>query len=523
MYNYLSSNNEECISRGACSLAPNVVAMKEVMTVLLSQTAYYLLRDENFNNTCFDFLVNILADIDMKNDYSDEQLLNFFLVGYKNLKILKENDKNIAEFDGLKKNILKFDENLTLSSIIKIGEQLFQNSLKSESNNKKYLKGILFYVLKNLSINYLILKDYDIEDKIVQKFILKTLLIFDRQKSNLSKIKKLTYKLANLNVIVQEKIYKKIIQMFGQPKCVSVNSSTRKNKAILVSGTSFLELKALLDVVKGHDIDVYTNGNLLIAHAFPKFWEYANLRGQFGNSIENTVLDFATFPGSIVLTKREYNNTEYLYQGKFFGISKLQPKGICLTDKSYEKVIETSLNSRGFVKTNERDNIQVGIDYDELKSKIDEISKRLNSGELKNIIFVGLGTQSLQQYEYFQELYKLIDDNTFVISFSHTANIKNILHINISNSYPMLLDILSEIFKKIPINSSKISVYIMRCDVNSMTTAIYFKSKGVKNVFFGDCPAININPVLQRVFKEEYEIFDITFPKDDLKKIKKTK
>ena len=66
---------------------------------------------------------------------------------------------------------------------------------------------------------------------------------------------------------------------------------------------------------KDLNIDVYTHSNLLIAHAFAKFNSYPNLRAHYGDTTENCILDFSTFPGAILLTKNSRNTTEYLYRG----------------------------------------------------------------------------------------------------------------------------------------------------------------------------------------------------------------
>ena len=89
--------------------------------------------------------------------------------------------------------------------------------------------------------------------------------------------------------------------------------STRPNKAILVAGTNIQELKNVLDATKDKNIDVYTHGEMIVAYTYPKFGEYENLVGQFGKGIENCLLDFATFPGAILIARHSLENIEYLY------------------------------------------------------------------------------------------------------------------------------------------------------------------------------------------------------------------
>ena len=78
---------------------------------------------------------------------------------------------------------------------------------------------------------------------------------------------------------------------------------------------------------KDKNIDVYTHGEMIIAHTYPKFREYKHLIGHFGVGVENCLLDFATFPGAILITKYAVENIEYLYRGRLFTMDSFVPKG----------------------------------------------------------------------------------------------------------------------------------------------------------------------------------------------------
>ena len=92
-------------------------------------------------------------------------------------------------------------------------------------------------------------------------------------------------------------------ERYGKQRVNEVSYSTTPAKAILVVGSNIRELEDVLEAVKNQNIDVYTHDEMMIAHTFPKFAEYKNLKGQYGQGLENCLLDFATFPGPIVLTR----------------------------------------------------------------------------------------------------------------------------------------------------------------------------------------------------------------------------
>jgi hydroxylamine reductase len=285
----------------------------------------------------------------------------------------------------------------------------------------------------------------------------------------------------------------------------------------MVSGSNLQDLKLLLEALKNQDIDVYTNGNLLIAHAFSHFKSYKNLKGHFGTGVFNTILDFATFPGAILLTRNEFQNIEYLYRGRLFTTDKIAPQGVVkIENKNFLPLINSAKQAKGFAKGQDRGVEIVGYDERELTALLEDIVKH----DYEKIFIIGPSNFSIAQQEYFKKFFALMGKNSFVISFSYSADLKNILHINVGNNYAILYNILQKIFEKIPINSEKLSFFMTKCDVNSLSNIINLKNKGAQNIFLSDCPPLVINPSVFKAFVNLLKIHNITTPKADLELLK---
>ena len=71
---------------------------------------------------------------------------------------------------------------------------------------------------------------------------------------------------------------------------------------ILITGHDLLDLADLLKQVEGTDIKVYTHGEMLPAHMYPKLHKHPNLAGHYGTAWQNQEEEFAMFPGPIVAT-----------------------------------------------------------------------------------------------------------------------------------------------------------------------------------------------------------------------------
>ena len=90
--------------------------------------------------------------------------------------------------------------------------------------------------------------------------------------------------------------------------------------------------------------------DMMLAHTFPKFSTYQHLRGQYGQGIENCLLDFATFPGPIILTKHSLHNIENFYRGRLFTTDYTSsPKGIIkIENNDFSDIIDSAKKSKGF-------------------------------------------------------------------------------------------------------------------------------------------------------------------------------
>ena len=228
------------------------------------------------------------------------------------------------------------------------------------------------------------------------------------------------------------------------------------------------------------------------------------------------MLDFATFPGAILLTKNEAQNIEYLYRGRLFTTDDITPKGVVkIVNKNYEPLLKSAIQAKGFAKGQHRNPIKVGYNKDKLSSFLDVILK----DDFKNLFIIGHSNLSMNMNDYFKRFFHLMPNKSFAISFSFDPKQENVLTINLVNDYPQIYAVLQKVFEKIPISSEKLAFFLTKCDVNSFSNIINLKNEGAKNIFLSDCPPNVINPSVLNSFIKLYNIFQITTPEEDLKKL----
>ena len=194
----------------------------------------------------------------------------------------------------------------------------------------------------------------------------------------------------------------------------------------MVVGSNIKELEDVLEALKDEDIDVYTHDAMVLANTYPYFEKYPRLKGQYGQGIENCLLDFATFPGPIILTKHSLYNVEHLYRGLLFTTDFASSKGIIqIKDKDFSEVIESAHAAKGFKTGRQCESIQLGYDYDEVLNNIKECANKYS-----RIFIIGLGAYTLEQKSYFEKLLEQVPNDVLVLSLSYCVKRDNVICVN---------------------------------------------------------------------------------------------
>lgn len=521
----------ECVSRGNCSTSPEVRAFQEVMIIFLRQLAYYELKQEEVNMSYFEnkeFIIDGILSLIATNKYTNDQLLEIISRIYSKLLYARKEYHNFCDKTKLKsdefKLTLKLTPQMTLSEIIRAGEKALLAKYKKISLQQKNLYEILLLIIESLAINLEKLSEYDKFDDSVYKEILKGLNLFNYTKTSTVKIKDSIDKLARMDLTLIDLLENSQREKFGNIINTEVSKSTIPGKALLVSGANLQILYDILKKSEELDFSVYTHADLLIAHAFEKFQQFKHLKGNYGSCSGNCVLDFATFPGPILLTKSDYPNIDYLYRGKLFSSEKMTPQGVIKLNKNeYNTIFESALNSKGFSKGREIDSIEIGYNKDDLINKISKLSQKIKSGEIEKLIIIGTSEYSSCQEDYFQKLYRHLPEKSYIITFSYHFNTKNELFINLAGNLPTIYKVLIEIFNTVPVDSNKLIFFFTKCDTNSISNIINLSNLGAKYIYLSECAPNIINPNIISTLKKIYQINTTSTPHEDIKNFLNTK
>lgn len=527
MHNQFSHNIEynECTARGSCSLSPSVSAVQEVVLVILKQTAYYLqklnlleigIREESYE------LIKLFANNIISTAYNENEIVSMINLAYQKLVDIRKKYYEICKKSKIAiinlPNKLTLDKTMSLSQIIALGEKFFQERYQKNTSEKRNYIEFLTLMIKNTAHNITTIQEYSKTNSEIITDILFCINLLNRTNISFRQYKRTISKLSEINISIFKNLYKYQTEKFGTISKTEINYSTKPGKAILVSGSNLVDLLNLLEETKNQEIDIYTHDNLIIAHAFSKFKEYANLKGQFGNCQENCILDFALFPGTILITKNSNISTEYMYRGRIFTTSNIVPQGVIqVKNNDFTELISAALNSKGFAKGQVKSSDELAFDESILENEFLDLSLKLKSNEISNVVIIdAYGDDN----EYIRNLIKLLPENVYLLSLSYkTLNKDFSLNINYGDSQTLLWKIFDILNKNLSICSNKISYVFSKCDIQTLSNIIYLKERGIKNIYFTPCKPNTIKPTLMDFIKKEYGFTETSTAETDYRQI----
>lgn len=526
-YNYNEDYQyDSCVSHGICSVNPRTSSLQEVLVLYLKLTAFYALRlykkgiiDKDARSIILDTISVMVSNY----DFSEK---DFKLLTKRFNKILPALTNKFESVCAQENSVpeclipvLKFNHNTDIIKSIQLGEKEFLRKSKSLSVEMRDLYKIIFVMVKSICINILDLETFE-DDKIADKIeegyltILDILDNLDAKEESQDDIKKCISEIAKVDDCLMKTLLAVRKEHFGKPRIKEVSYTTTPSKAVLVVGSNIKELEDVLEALKDEDIDVYTHDEMVLANTYPYFEKYPRLKGQYGQGIENCLLDFATFPGPIILTKHSLYNVEHLYRGLLFTTDFASSKGIIqIKDKDFSEVIESAYAAKGFKTGRQCESIQLGYDYDEVLNSIKECANKYS-----RIFIIGLGAYTLEQKSYFEKLLEQVPDDVLVLSLSYCIKRNNVICVNACFDTYAITKFAEGLKKEVEL---PISIFFPKCDRHTISQIMYLTTLQDFDIHVGKCAPIILNPNMIITLKKVFGINGLTSVKKDLDEILK--
>lgn len=324
-------------------------------------------------------------------------------------------------------------------------------------------------------------------------------------------------------------------QAYGNPTPVTVNVRPVAGKAILISGHDLKDLQMLLEQTEGKGINVYTHGEMLPAHGYPELKKYKHLVGNYGSGWQNQQIEFAKFPGPVLMTSNCIIDPNVgNYGDRIWTRSIVGWPGVKhITGDDFSEMIEQAQSLEGFPYNEIEHLITVGFGRETLLNAADTVIDLVSQKKLRHVFLVGGCDGSRGERSYYTDLAREIPQDCLIMTLACGKYRFNKLDFGTLEGLPRLLDVgqCNDAYSAIMlavnlaeklgcgVNDLPLSLILSWFEQKAIVILLTLLSLGVKNIYTGPTAPAFLTDNLLAVLNEKFGMRSITTPEQDLKDI----
>ena len=334
-----------------------------------------------------------------------------------------------------------------------------------------------------------------------------------------------------LNYRVMEILDKAHTETFGHPVPSEVRLHARKGKAILVSGHDLHDLYALLEQTKGLGIQIYTHGEMLPAHGYPKLKADEHLAGNYGGAWTDQADEFSEFPGAILMTSNCIQEPKLKYKERIFTAGAVAWPGVVhIADQDFAPVIAAALKEPGYAEDGSNEEITVGFGHNAVLSVAGKVIDAVKAGAIRHFFLIGGCDGARSGRSYYTELAESIPADCLILTLACGKFRFNKLDFGEIGGLPRLLDIgqCNDTYSALQIALALAKAF--ECGVNDLPLSLvlsWYEQKavavlltllhlGVRNIRIGPTLPAFLSPGVIELLHERFNLMAIGALEEDL-------
>jgi hydroxylamine reductase len=396
------------------------------------------------------------------------------------------------------------------------------------------LQELLVYGLKGIAAYAEHARVLGHEEASVYAFLAEGLSYVADQSPTVEELFRLSLKCGEVNLQIMALLDEAHTTTFGHPVPTPVRVEPVKGKAILISGHDLKDLEDLLIQTEGKGINIYTHGEMLPAHGYPRLKRFKHLVGNYGGAWQDQKVEFAQFPGAILMTTNCLQEPQASYRDRIFTTGHVGWAGIRhLSQGDFGPVIQAALAAPGFLSDGPDKTILVGFGHNAVLGVADKVVEAVKTGAIKHFFLVGGCDGARSGRDYYTEFAESVPQDCVVLTLACGKFRFNKLEFGAIGDIPRLLDVgqCNDAYSAI-----KIAVALSKafsCGVNDLPLSLvlsWYEQKavailltllhlGIRNIRLGPTLPAFITPAVLQVLNEKFNLMPITTAEADLKAI----
>ena len=408
--------------------------------------------------------------------------------------------------------------------------------LSTENEDVRSLRELTMYGLKGLSAYMEHANALGYEDEEVDAFLQSALAKLLDDSLDGDALTALVLETGKWGVAGMALLDKANTESYGNPEISKVKLGVGSRPGILISGHDLKDLERLLEQTKGTGVDVYTHGEMIPAHYYPKFKKYDNLVGNYGNAWWQQKEEFEKFNGPILMTTNCVVPPKDSYKDRLFTTAAVGVEGcthipLVNGEKDFTPVIECAKKCAPPTEL-ETGEIVGGFAHEQVFAVADKVVEAVRSGAIKKFVVMAGCDGRMKSREYYADFAEALPKDTVILTagcakykyikknLGDIGGIPRILdagQCNDSYSLALIALKLKEVFGLDDVNKLPVVYNIAWYEQKAVIVLLALLHLGVKNIHLGPTLPAFLSPNVAKVLVETFGIGGITNVADDMR------
>ncbi len=536
-----TAKGEGCTAIGVCGKTPQVATLQDLLIYTLrglSQVAIEAqksgIKDEKIEPFMYEALFATLTNV----NFDEDRIVKYVQKTAELKDSLRNKLESASGCDWYAKDCKAANLVLeqTKEGLIQQGKLFGIKSDPTADRDLHSLQWLLTYGIKGVAAYAYHAYTLGKQDNKVIEFIQQGLAAPLDRSLGVNDFVGLNMKCGEINIRAMELLDAGNTETYGHPVPTKVPLGTRKGKAIAVSGHDLQDLEEILKQSEEKGIFVYTHGEMLPTHAYPKLKKYPHFYGHYGTAWYNQQREFSQFPGAILVTTNCLQRPLESYKGNIFTSGPVgYPDIPHLSGRDFSAVINKALEMPGFQEDKEGKTVMVGFGRNAVLGVAGKVIESVKNGHIKRFLLVGGCDGAKSSRSYYAELVEKAPKNTIILTLACGKFKFFDKELGTIDEIPRLLDIgqcndaysavkiaqaLAEAFN-VGINDLPLSLVLSWYEQKAVAILLSLLYLGVKDIRIGPSLPAFITPNILNVLVQKFNIMPIKTVDEDLKAIMK--
>ncbi len=322
------------------------------------------------------------------------------------------------------------------------------------------------------------------------------------------------------NVRVMQMLDEGHCEKFGTPVPTTVYEGTKAGPGILVTGHDLLDLSDLLEQSAGLGVNVYTHGEMLPAHSYPKLKAHAHLAGHYGGPWQNQYWEFPSFTGPIVATTNCILIPPDSYKERLFTTRVTAvPGGRRLKTNDFSDVIKAAKQLAPLPERKVREST-IGFHHSVILGIADKVVQAVKSGEIKRFYLIGGCDGAEMGRNYYSKLAQQTPDESVILTlgcgkyrirnheYGTVAGLPRLLDMGQCNDAYGAVQVALGLAKAFDcsVNDLPLSIVLSWFEQKAVAVLLSLLALGVKGIRLGPVAPAFVTPNVFRILQDTFDL-----------------